>query len=114
MRSQNGMSDLSHRPLGGVWFGHLGPQSSHVGRSRGRDLIGPNGITCADPGQNGAQSTAILVEQQFIRPEIEPDAAPGKAEVMSAWAISGHLGQEVLCPLYPPEADMHCLLSNAR
>ena len=75
MRSQNGMSNLSHRT---PWWGLVRALRAAIfscwPEPHERVCIGPNGTTCAGLGQNGAQSTVILVEQRFTRSEIALDA----------------------------------------
>ena len=58
--------------------------------------------------------SSFWLSSDLYGPKIESHASPIKRNVTPLWVISGHFGQEVLCPLYPPKVDMNCLFANAR
>ena len=85
MRSQNGMSDLSHKT---PWWGLVRVLRAAIcscwPEPRERRYR-PERTTCADLDQNGAQSTVLLVEQRFTRPRNRVGRCCDKAERSAAF-----------------------------
>ena len=71
-----------------------------------RHRIGPSGTTCADPGQNGAQSTVILVEQQIYSARNRIGRRSDKAERDAALGHKRAFSRFEPMSALPPEADM--------